>query len=999
LTHASNPVTVQFTVGAASLTQSTLAASPTSVGPSGASTITVQLKDAAGNALTSSGGTVALATTGGSLSTVVDNANGSYTATLTSPASIGAVTITGTLNGSALAQSAIVTVTTGAPSAATSTLSVGATTLAPAQTTSVTVIVRDAANNVIASATSADFVLGATLGTLGSVSCSAGTCTATYTATTVGAATISAKIGGSDIVNSPAAVTISNSLTTVQAVPVTVLDQDLAYTAFTPVTAAGGTAPLAFALTGGTLPPGMSFSTTTGLVSGTATATLGTTTFTVTVTDAAAAVSFKTFSLTVNSPLVTVQAIPSTTLTVGSAYAPFSPVTASGGTAPLAFALSGGTLPVGVAFSSTNGQVSGTATSPIAATTFTVTVTDAIGAVSSRTFDLAANGPPSAPSISGVGTGDGQLTVTFTAPASDGGSVITNYEYSTDDGTTWTTRAPASTASPLVITGLTNGTTYQVKVRAVNGSGVGTASAPLAGTPATTPTAPSISTVTQGNGQLTVAFAAPASTGGATITNYEYSTDNGTSWTTRGPASIGSPIVITGLTNGTTYQVKLRAVNGVGSGTASSPSSGTPRTVPGAPTSLAAVGGITNAALTWTAPVSDGGSPITDYLVEYSTNGTTWSTFSHPLSTATAITVTGLTNGTTYQFRVSAVNAAGTGLASATAAATPGTPGPPTAVTIAFNQQSATALDGLFSWTAPASNGGSAITDYVIEYKTSSTSSWTIFPHVASTTTSATVPGLLPSTTYNVRISAKNSAGIGAPSAIATATTVGPSSRLSCVQPGTSNSSANSITIAPCAGTTLGDVILIPVTIANASAVTPVAITQDAFTSGFTSLGTQLNGGNQTTIFYKIATAGDVGRVTPYGFVWTGNVKNAISLVAYKATDGAAPLYSSTSGAGVTATSPAVTVSDVSSYTLVYIYTMAGVALSSTTPTVGEWAVSSDLWKNTTAGANNNLAAAITTTDVDKFATGTTSGRAATTPSMTSTTKWNAAVLVLKPAP
>jgi hypothetical protein len=61
--------------------------------------------------------------------------------------------------------------------------------------------------------------------------------------------------------------------------------------------------------------------------------------------------------------------------------------------------------------------------------------------------------------------------------------------------------------------------------------------------------------------------------------------------------------------------------------------------------------------------------------------------------------------------------------------------------------------------------------------------------------------------------------------------------------------------------------------------------------------------------------------------------------------------------------------------------------------------VSSDLWKNTTAGANNALAAAITTTDVDKFAAGTTAGRDATTSSMTGTTKWNAAVLVLRPTP
>jgi adhesin/invasin len=998
LTHASNPATVQFIAGAASLTQSTLTASPATVGPNGSSLVTVQLEDSNGNALTVSAGTVVLSTTSGSLGIVTDNGNGSYTATLTAPAATGPVTVSGTLGGAALTQTTTVTVGAGAPSAATSTLAVGATSLAPTQAVAVTVVVRDAANNVITGATASDFVLDATLGTLGSVSCATGTCTATYTATSTGTASISAKIAGSNIVASPASVAITNALTTVLATPTVRFDQDLAYTAFTPVTVAGGTMPYTYYLCG-TLPAGMSFSSTTGIISGTPTETLSTTNFVVTVVDAASEFSSKAFLLSVNPPLVTVQAVPSTTLAIGASYAAFVPVTASGGTGPLVFALDGGILPAGVSFDTGNGAISGTASAPIALTAFTVTVTDAIGAVSARTFTLAANGPPSAPAISGIVVGSGQLTVSFTDPASDGGSAITTYEYSTDGGTNWTSRSPASTASPLVIAGLANGTTYQVMVRAVNASGSGTGSAPVAGTPATTPGAPSISAVTPGNGQLSVTFAAPSSTGGSAITNYQYSTDNGASWTTRSPGATTSPLVISGLTNGTMYQVKLRAVNAVGAGTESSPSSGKPVTVPGAPTSLAATGGVTNAALGWTAPAITGGSPLTDYLVEYSTNGTTWSTFAHAASTATAITVTGLTNGTPYQFRVSAINAVGTGLASATGAATPGTPGAPTGVTVGFNQQSATALDGLFSWTAPASNGGSAITDYVIEYKTSASATWTTFAHAVSTATSATVPGLAPSTTYNVRISAKNSAGVGSPSAIATATTVGPSSRLACVQPGNSNSSANSIAIVPCSGTAVGNIILIPVTIANGTTDTPVAITQSAGTSGFTALGTELNGSNQTTIYYKIATAGDVGRVTPYAFQWTGNVKNAISLVTYKTTDGSAPIYASTNGTGVTATSPAVTVSDVSSYTLVYFYTMAGVALSSTTPTVGEWAVSSDLWKNTTAGANNNLAAAITTTDVDKFAAGTTTGRAATTSSMTAATKWNAAVLVLKPAP
>lgn len=71
----------------------------------------------------------------------------------------------------------------------------------------------------------------------------------------------------------------------------------------------------------------------------------------------------------------------------------------------------------------------------------------------------------------------------FTAPTNTGGSPIINYEYSTDNGATWTVRSPAATSSPLTITGLTNGTTYAVKLRAVNSVGAGMASAAVAVTP------------------------------------------------------------------------------------------------------------------------------------------------------------------------------------------------------------------------------------------------------------------------------------------------------------------------------------------------------------------------------------------------------------------------------------------------------------------------------------------------------------------------------------
>ena len=90
-------------------------------------------------------------------------------------------------------------------------------------------------------------------------------------------------------------------------------------------------------------------------------------------------------------------------------------------------------------------------------------------------------------------------------------------------------------------------------------------------------------------------------------------------------------------------------------------------TVPDAPTNLATAPLDNAVRLTWTAPANNGGSPITDYVIQYSADGgITWSTYSHIASTSTTVTIPFLTP-TTYTFRVAAVNAIGTGAYSATA--------------------------------------------------------------------------------------------------------------------------------------------------------------------------------------------------------------------------------------------------------------------------------------------------------------------------------------------
>jgi hypothetical protein len=179
---------------------------------------------------------------------------------------------------------------------------------------------------------------------------------------------------------------------------------------------------------------------------------------------------------------------------------------------------------------------------------------------------------PDAPTAVSITAGDAQLSVAFTAPASDGGSPITNYRYSLDGGLTFP-RAIAQTTSPLVITGLTNGTTYAVQIKAMTKFFDSPATASVSATPnngPTAPAAPTALTVTEGDTKLTVAFTAPTSDGGSPITNYSYSTNGGFAYTECSPVQTTSPVVITGLTNGTTYIVKIKAVNAIGAGDAAS---------------------------------------------------------------------------------------------------------------------------------------------------------------------------------------------------------------------------------------------------------------------------------------------------------------------------------------------------------------------------------------------------------------------------------------------
>ena len=103
------------------------------------------------------------------------------------------------------------------------------------------------------------------------------------------------------------------------------------------------------------------------------------------------------------------------------------------------------------------------------------------------------------------------------------------------------------------VTGLTDGTTYYIGVVATNAAGSSLTSSPLQPvTPIARPSAPTLTGITPGNSYLSVAFTAGLP-GGDPITSYQYSLDGGNTWTTASGTT--SPIIIDGLTDGTSYTV------------------------------------------------------------------------------------------------------------------------------------------------------------------------------------------------------------------------------------------------------------------------------------------------------------------------------------------------------------------------------------------------------------------------------------------------------------
>jgi len=244
--------------------------------------------------------------------------------------------------------------------------------------------------------------------------------------------------------------------------------------------------------------------------------------------------------------------------------------------------------------------------------------------------------------------------------ALNGGAGTAPTQANVSSGGSFTTAA-TPTKSGFTFTGWSDGaTTTNASTLITNVSGNITLTAQWT---ISAPGIPGTPTATPGNGSATITIAAPTS--GGTPSSYTVTASPGGATCTI--VSPGTSCTIAPLTNGTAYTFTSTATNTAGSSASASTSSAavTPAGVPSAPSGVSGTGTGGTINIAWTVPSSDGGSAITDYIVEYSVDGSgTWATFADGTSTATSAAVTGLIAGNAYEFRVTAKNIIGNSLPS-----------------------------------------------------------------------------------------------------------------------------------------------------------------------------------------------------------------------------------------------------------------------------------------------------------------------------------------------
>jgi len=289
--------------------------------------------------------------------------------------------------------------------------------------------------------------------------------------------------------------------------------------------------------------------------------------------------------------------------------------------------------------------------------------------------------------------------------------------------------------------------------------------------PAVVPGAPTGPVAVARDGAAALSWEAPASDGGEPISGYTVTvTDTTTAASTFDAcpdADIDSSTscVVSGLTNGHSYVFEVAAINAVGTGPVSGPSEPViPATVPAAPTGVHASPGNRTATLSWTPPASSVGGAITGYTVTWH-NSTAHTMHADACSgsdnsTLSSCIVSGLTNGNRYSFQVAAINGIGVGqFSTSSPSVTPATvPSAPRGLSARAGSRSVR-----LKWTAPARNGGSPITGYVVSVHNVTTGKTLTRTCPSSNTksTTCTIKRLIDRDKYTFKVAATNALGTG----------------------------------------------------------------------------------------------------------------------------------------------------------------------------------------------------------------------------------------------
>jgi predicted phage tail protein len=383
-------------------------------------------------------------------------------------------------------------------------------------------------------------------------------------------------------------------------------------------------------------------------------------------------------------------------------------------------------------------------------------------------------GLPDAPGDLSTTRADGAVALAWTIPVGHGSDVVDYViRFSEDEGLSWTDYDDSISAeATATVGGLLAGTNYIFQIAAVNDVGHGSWTESTAPTgPLAAPSEPSTVIASVGNRRATITWTDPVDDGGSPLEGYlvEYRRISDTEWTAVSEASLdGTSATITGLINGTSYEVRVAAISEFATGLANAPIQFTPlppptkvqgRALPGTP-----AGG--SVRLSWAAVPAPAHLPVIDYVIEASADGgATWTLQEDGASRLTTSLVRGLSNGTTYLFRVAAVTASGRGdFSSVSAAVTPflnvpaAVPAAPTGL-IGIGGRGSVSLN----WTAPPRNAGGPVIDYVIRFRLDAPGAkWFTYPRATSADPSAVLRRLSPGQNFIFQVAARNLAGLGA---------------------------------------------------------------------------------------------------------------------------------------------------------------------------------------------------------------------------------------------